>query len=294
VGIITISGGIVEGKSRNVPVLGIDTAGDETLIKAIDGARKNPQITAVVLRIDSGGGSALASDRIWRAVQRLAEKKPVIASFGGVAASGGYYIAAPVTEIVASPSTVTGSIGLFYGKADLSELLDKLGVNVTVLETGGENVDMESWHRPYTDDEVALLQTQLEHFYNLFLERVAAGRGMTREQVHEIAQGRIWTGASALENGLVDSNGGLAFAIERARTLGEVPAWVAVQDLNPAPGLFQKIVSNFMARSDDGTVKDLASMLAQSTGLIELFPTAMFMLREEQTPLALCPVTLSI
>ncbi len=293
VGIITVGGGIVEGKSTSLPVLGIQTSGDKTLVKALDAARKDPGIGAVVLRVESGGGSALASDRIFRAVYRLAQKKPVIASFGGVAASGGYYIAAPATEIVASASTVTGSIGLFYGKADLSGLLGKLDLGVTVLETGGERVDMESWHRPYTDEEVAFLEQQLAHFYNLFLERVSAGRGMTRDEVHELAQGRIWSGHRARELGLVDSTGGFLHAVARARALAGVPAWVPVEDLTPGPGLIEKILSGITAKASGQDVQDLAALLARSAGLMELFPTAMFLLREEQIPLALCPATLS-
>jgi protease-4 len=294
VGVIVVGGPLVEGESTHVPLLGISTVGDETIVDALDDARKNPQIAAVVLRVESGGGSALASDRIWRAVLRLARKKPVVASFGGVAASGGYYIAAPAAEIVTSPSTVTGSIGLFYGKADLSGLLDKFDVDVTVLEQGGEKVDMESWYRPYTDEEVAFLEEQLEHFYNLFLERVAAGRDMSREQVHEVARGRVWSGECARQRGLVDSNGGLVHAIARARALGGVPSWVPVDDLTPGPGLLAKLISKLASGSDGASLPDLAAMLARAAGLDELFPTAMFLLREEETPLALAPLTLAL
>ncbi len=294
VALLTISGSIVEGKSRSIPLLGMRLSGDETVTKALKHARMDPSIAAVVLRVDSGGGSALPGERMWRQVHLLAEKKPVVVSMGGVAASAAYYIAAPATEVIANPSTVTGSIGIFYGKADLSGLLSKLGVDVTVVKKGGDRVDMDSWHRPYTPEEIAFLEKQIEHFYNIFLSRVSDGRGMTKKEVDAIGRGRVWSGVRAKDIGLVDRIGGLTTAIDRARTLGKVPAWVPVVDITPGPGLFEKIVGQFVGAQQKGSASDLAAMVASAAGLDDLYPLAMFMLREEETPIALLPLSLQL
>jgi len=293
VAVLVVGGGIVEGKSRSIPLVGISLAGDKSLVKALDSARTDPSIGAVVLRVESGGGSSIASDRIWRAVHRLAQKKPVVASIGGVAASGGYYIVAPATEIYANPSSVTGSIGLFYGKADLSGLLSKLGISVTVLSEGGDRTDMDSWHRPYTPEEVAFLEKELDHFYNVFLARVSSGRGMTKEEVDEIGRGRVWSGSRAGEKRLVDRLGGLSSAIDRARELGKVPAWVPVVDITPGPGLFEKIVGKFTG-AKQGSVQDLAALLAQAAGLGAVYPLAAALVRRDPAPIALCPLILEM
>ena len=294
VALLTIAGSIVGGKSRSIPLIGMQMAGDETVTKALKRARIDPTISAVVLRVDSGGGSALPGERMWREVHRLAEVKPVVVSMGGVAASAAYYLAAPATEMVANPSSVTGSIGLYYGKADLSGLLSKLGVDVTVLKDGGDRVDMESWHRPYTEEEVAFLQKQIQHFYNIFLERVSAGRGMTREEVDAIGRGRVWSGTRARDKGLVDRIGGLPTAIDRARELGGVPAWVPVVDITPGPGLLEKIVGSFAGAKQKSPAMDLAAMVASAAGLDDIYPLVYLMLREEETPIALLPLSLQL
>jgi protease-4 len=293
VAVLVVGGSIVEGKSRSIPGLGIRMAGDETLVKALDMARKDPTIGALVLRVESGGGSALASDRIWRAVHRLGEKKPVVASIGGVAASGGYYLLAPATEVYASPSSVTGSIGIFYGKADLSGLLEKVGVDVTVIHEGGDKVDMDSWYRPYTPEEVAFIEKELTYFYNLFLARVGAGRGMTRQEVDEVGRGRVYTGLTAQDLGLVDRVAGLPHAIDRARELGSVPAWVPVVDITPGQGLLEKIVGKFVMQGQE-PVMELASMLARAAGVDDVYTLATFLLREEEIPIAVCPLALEL
>ncbi len=231
IGVVVISGTMVEGKTRTVPLLGYKLAGAETLVPVLEKARTDPKIAALVLRVDSGGGSAFASERIWRAVQRVAERKPVIASFGSAAASGGYYAAVAAHEIYAQPSTVTGSIGLFAGKADLTGLLGKLGISVTMWKEGGDRADMESWFRPYTKDEITFIKKQVTHFYNLFLDRVAEGRKMKKADIHAVAQGRVWSGRKAKELGLVDKNGGFLDAVDRARKLAKLPAWAPVVSL---------------------------------------------------------------
>ncbi len=176
---------------------------------------KSPSVDAVVLRVDSPGGSGLASDLIWREVFKLRKRKPVIVSMGSVAASGGYYIACPADWIVADPATITGSIGVFALLIDASELYARLGVSREV--TGrGKLSDMYTSFRGRTPEERDLLQAMVDEFYKGFVTRVAQGRKMDRKKVEAVAQGRVWTGRQARQNGLVDELGGLSRAIELA------------------------------------------------------------------------------
>lgn len=180
------------------------------------GLRDDPGVAAVVLRVDSPGGSGAASEIIWREMVRLRERKPVIVSMSSVAASGGYYISAPAHVIVADPMTITGSIGVFVMFADLSRLYQNVGVT-QAIEKRGEHADLDSTFRARTPAELEMLQKNIEAFYQDFLQKVAEGRDMTAEEVDAIAQGRVWTGRQAAENGLVDELGGLARAIQIAR-----------------------------------------------------------------------------
>src|SRR4029079_16544861 len=141
---------------------------------------------------------------------------------GAVAASGGYYVAAPAKQIFALPLTITGSIGIFYGKADVSELLNKIGVNVEVRKTT-PRADAESFYRGFTDDERAELRHKVQQFYEVFLDRVAQGRHMTKEDVDAVGQGRVWAGHQALDNKLVDQMGGLRHALAAARDAAHLP-----------------------------------------------------------------------
>ena len=159
-----------------------------------------------MLRIESPGGSSMASDVMWRELTLLAEKKPLIVSMGSVAASGGYYIAAPGREIYALPLTITGSIGIFYGKADLSELLNKIGVNIDTFKSA-PRADAESLYRGFTEDEKKELDHKIHQFYDTFLDRVSHGRHMKKEDVDAVGQGRVWTGQEALDRKLVDEAG---------------------------------------------------------------------------------------
>ena len=167
---------------------------------------------AIVLRIDSPGGDAVASDLIWRAVKKAREKKPVIASMGDLAASGGYLVAVGTERIVAEPSTLTGSIGVFALKPDLSGLLQKLSVQRDV-QTRGKNADIDSMARPWTAEERALVEKQIDAVYGIFLDRVVEGRPLSRAQVEQVAGGRVWTGRQALDRKLVDQLGGLDDAV---------------------------------------------------------------------------------
>lgn len=189
--------------------------GDE-LGREIRKVRQDSNYKAIVLRINSPGGSVFDSEVIWREVKLAAEQKTMVVSFGDVAASGGYYIACPADQIVAHPNTITGSIGIFGMIPNMGELLNsKLGITTDVVKTN-ENSDLLSLTRPMTAYEKQLMQQSIEEGYDLFISHVADGRGMTKEEVDKIGQGRVWTGENALEIGLIDEFGGLQEAIELA------------------------------------------------------------------------------
>jgi protease IV len=218
IGIIVIDDEIIDGESVEFPLAGIHMSGSETIIRELDEMGGDPSIRAIVLRVDSPGGAALGSDKIWRAVRRVRERKPVVASMGAVAASGGYYVASAADEIWADPSTLTGSIGIFYGKVDVAQLADKLGVHIENFQRG-KRAGAESLYRPFTDDERAALTEALRTYYRLFLSRVAEGRKMSVEAVDVVARGRVHSGDAAQRLGLVDRLGGLVSALIRARLL---------------------------------------------------------------------------
>ena len=216
IAIIYADGDIVDGRSQEIPIIGRKLVGGETMVQAIAAARRDPRIKAIVLRIDSPGGSALASELMSREVFKTRGVKPIICSMGDVAASGGYFLAAGCDTIFAEPMTITGSIGIFYGKFDLSGLLGKLGITAVTV-TRGEHADMESFYRPYTPEERKIIQDKLRYLYGRFVATVAKGRGMSEREVDEVARGRVWTGRMAKGVGLVDELGGLGAAIDLAK-----------------------------------------------------------------------------
>jgi protease-4 len=219
VAVIYATGPIRRGRSGRMPGMGSDTIAAAIRAAAADGG-----VRAILLRINSPGGSYVASDTIWREVVRArGGGTPVIASMGDVAASGGYYIAMAADVIVAEPGTVTGSIGVLSGKPVLGEALGRAGVTSDSVSQGAHSA-MFSQLRPYEADEWALVNDWLDHIYADFTGKVAEGRQMTREQVHELARGRVWTGADALARGLVDELGGLDRAAAVARRRGGLPA----------------------------------------------------------------------
>lgn len=194
----------------------------ESFIQEIRKLKKNKDVKAVVLRIDSPGGSALASEVIWRELMELKEKKPLIASMSNVAASGGYYIAAAADTILAQPNTITGSIGIFGMWFNAQKLLnDKLGITTDVVKTG-EYSDFPTISRSMRPDEKAIYQGIVEEGYDTFITRVADGRNMGKDEVLSIASGRVWSGTQAKDNGLVDVLGGLETAIEIAAEKAEI------------------------------------------------------------------------
>ncbi|HXT71965.1 MAG TPA: signal peptide peptidase SppA [Vicinamibacterales bacterium] len=207
-------GTIASGKSTLDGSGGV--VGSETFVDWLRKVRVDSAVRAIVIRIDSPGGSAIASEVIWRELMLTRDMKPLIVSMGDVAASGGYYIAVPAHAIVAQPGTLTGSIGVVTGKFALGGALDKIGVGTGVV-SDGKYADIYSPFRPFSAEERARIEEQLRSTYELFLSRVAEGRKTTKEKIDTIAQGRVWTGRQALERGLVDELGGLDRAIRLAK-----------------------------------------------------------------------------
>jgi protease IV len=214
---------MIDGESQFIPFINVKLAGSYTIARALKRARDDDSVKSVVFRIETGGGSSLAADVILREAMLTAKRKPLIVSMGTSAASGGYYAAVGGRTIFANRSTVTGSIGIFYGKADVSGLLDKLGVRIEQFRTT-PRADAESLFRPFTDDEKRELGVKVKQFYDLFVARVAEGRHLTPEAVDAVARGKVWTGQQALGKGLVDQLGGLREALAEARRLGRLPS----------------------------------------------------------------------
>ena len=205
----------------------------DKMIKDLKDLREDDDVKAVVIRVNSPGGSAFASEQIWREVCLLKEKKPVVISMGGMAASGGYYISCAANHIFAEPTTLTGSIGIFGMVPDFSELMtEKVGLKFDVVKTN-EMADLGAMGRPFNAAESAQMQKMVERGYDLFTKRVADGRGMSQDSVKMIAEGRVWTGEQGLKIGLVDELGNLDDAVAYAAKLAEVENYRAVG--YPAP-----------------------------------------------------------
>ncbi|MCK4231852.1 signal peptide peptidase SppA, partial [candidate division WOR-3 bacterium] len=226
IALVVAEGDIVTGESGSnpipIPLIGGKYMGSTTISEALDKVKTDKQIKAVVFRINSGGGSALASEIISRALTELAAEKPVIVSMAGAAASGGYYIAAPADKIFADATTVTGSIGILGGKFVTKGLNEKLGINRETIKLY-PHADMFSPDRPFDEEEAALMQRMMDEGYAEFVGRVAEGRGMTFDEVDSVARGRIWSGPDGVKVGLADEVGGLMDALEEARRMAGLP-----------------------------------------------------------------------
>lgn len=229
VAVVTVEGAIVNGRGgpQGLP-LGPSNAGGDTIAAALREAAADDAISAIVLRVDSPGGSVTASESIWREVKRARERgKPVVASMGSVAASGGYYVSMGADAIVANPGTITGSIGVITGKLVVRDLKDRLGVASETVRTNA-NADAWSIDAPFTPEQQAHREAEADLFYTDFVERAAQGRNLTTQDVDVVARGRVWTGADAFERGLVDELGGFRTAVRRAKVLAgldpDVPA----------------------------------------------------------------------
>ena len=244
IAVIYASGEIGSGTSQNSPS-GDQSIGSDTVAKALNDAAADTSLKAIVLRVDSPGGSGLASDIIWHAVEAANQKKPVVVSMSDVAASGGYYLSASAAKIIAQPSTITGSIGVVAGKPVLRGFYDWLGIsNEYVLR--GKNAGMFRETEKFSDDERAKFEEWIKTtYYQDFVPKVAKGRNKDAQYIDSIAQGRVWTGGQAKGNGLVDDFGGLDKAIEVAKQLAKIPADKGVERvILPYPTTFlQELLS---------------------------------------------------
>jgi len=204
-----------------VPLLGGEQAGSDSVVAALRLAEKNRRVAAIIFHVESPGGDALASDLIWREVERIRTKKPVVVLMGNVAASGGYYVSAAANHVVARRGTITGSIGVLSIRPVASGLYEKLGVHPAAVQRGARAGLLDFSRRP-TPDELRVLQEQLGFIYDQFKDRVARGRALEPTDLDGTAGGRVWTGAEALDLGLADEVGGFAEALRKARELGKV------------------------------------------------------------------------
>lgn len=252
IAVIYAQGQIMSGEGN------VSYIGEGSINRALEKARKNDKVKAIVLRVNSPGGSALTSELIWREVELTKKVKPVIVSMGDYAASGGYYIAAGGDRIFADPTTITGSIGVFGMIPNFSELSEKYGINAEVVTTNDQSASYSPFRK--MDDSFKNEATEsIEFIYQTFVSRVAAGRGMTVEKVDELAQGRVWTGSDALKNGLVDELGGLDDAIAYAAKKVEIDAYKVVSypdyklEFND---LLRNIFGSSMIKTQDQMLKE--------------------------------------
>ena len=285
IALVPAVGPIVSGGGGDSMFGGMEVIDDLELADALSQASRDPSVKAIVLRIDSPGGSALASDNLYEAVRAAAKRKPVIASMGDVAASGGYYLAAAATEVLASESTLTGSIGVVGGKIVFGEGLGKIGVRTSTVESG-KRASISSPFAPFTDEERALVTAQMQEAYDLFVDRVAEGRSLPREKVLAAAEGRVWTGRQALGMKLVDKLGTLEAAIDRARELSGAKG--APAELYPAPKSFMEELGERLSQQDPA-----AFALARRTA-IGRRALAMGGLLVESRVLAYAPLSLEV
>lgn len=270
IAVIYATGDIGSGRSENSPS-GDQSIGSDTLSKAVRDAAADKTIKAIVMRVDSPGGSGLASDIIWHAVDEARQKKPVVVSMSDVAASGGYYIAAGANKIVAQPSTVTGSIGVVAGKPVVKGFYDWLGItNEYVLR--GKNAGLFRETEKFSDSERAKFEEWINAtYYEDFIPKVARGRNKTAAEVDSVGQGRVWTGAQAKNIGLIDEFGGLDRAIEIAKELAKIPADKGVQRvIFPYPQTFLQELLNTSDEDSTGASEDMKLRQQQRAVLASL------------------------
>lgn len=241
IAVIPVLGGIGGGKNSTSPITG-EQAGAESFIEAINAAAQDADVAAIVVRVDSGGGDGLASDLMYRAVLEAKKRKPVISSMGDVAASGGYYVAMGADEIFASPTTLTGSIGVFFAKPGVRELAEKFGATQVSIQRG-ELAGITDYFDPWTPAQRDAAQRWVDDFYDSFITEAAASRKQPKEAIDAVARGRVWSGADALDRHLVDHLGGLMDAIARAQqAAGLEGADVAVTVIKSNDGLLGGLV----------------------------------------------------
>ncbi len=264
IAVVYAAGTIVSGEGEE-GMFGGGVLADRPFAEWMQDIRNDDSVAAVVLRVDSPGGSGLASDMMWREI-KLTQKsgRPVVVSMGDYAASGGYYISAPADHIVAQRGTLTGSIGVFGGKMALAGVWENLRMTSFSFKRGAES-DLLSSSTPFSDEGRRVFREFLQDFYDTFLDRVAEGRGMTRDAVHAVAQGRVWTGEQALAYGLVDELGGLDVAMAKAAELGS-----AGDDFQIEVWPKQKTIFEMLAEDLQGSRQALISVPQLDAGIREL------------------------
>lgn len=285
IAVIYAVGPITSGESRYDPAYG-RVVGSDTLVEHIRKARDDKTVKAIVLRIDSPGGSAIATEVIWRELVLARNEKPLVASMSDLAASGGYYIAMPAQTIVAQPGTLTGSIGIYAGKITIGEMLKKLGANVETV-SNGRNAELASPVRPFSAGERAKLEEQIRAFYDQFIEKAAQARRTTPERIDAVGQGRVWTGKQAKQIGLVDELGGLALAISLAKQRAGIASNIEVEVVVYPPGTgFYQLMNPFGSAGERFLMESL-SRNRDATG--PTWMTAPVTLFRRGEPLALMP-----
>jgi protease-4 len=279
VAVVLVDGTIVDGPGNDLPFGLGDFAGSDTIVAALEKCRSDGTVAAVVLRVNSPGGSAFASDVMARAIGKVrAAGKPVIVSMGDVAASGGYYIAAPADQVFADPSTITGSIGVFGFKLDVAKLIGMLGISVETTRRGA-HADIQSPYRAWTEEEVRMEMDKIRHIYTTFVDVVATGRksrGLTPARVDEIGRGQVWTGGTAQTLGLVDKLGGLSDAIDEASRLTRVPLGpdrMPELEVLPKPrrGLLQRAIGLASASAEEDAASPDPAATEQPASILSVF-----------------------
>jgi protease-4 len=272
IAVVTVAGTIVSGRGGSRMPFGSSNAGGDTIAAALREAAADDSVSAIVLRVDSPGGSVTASETIWREVKKARQHgKPVVASMGAVAASGGYYVSMGADAIVANPGTITGSIGVVTGKLVARDLKDRLGVGSDAVRTNA-NADAWSINAPFTPEQHAQVEAEADLFYTDFVQRVADGRHLSVEAVEAVARGRVWTGADALEHGLVDELGGLRTAVRRAKVLAGLEEDAKVRLVGyPGSSLWDFLRPRPSSQPAAASLPDaLGALIAQSVvGIIE-------------------------
>jgi protease-4 len=288
IAVLYASGVIASGGSTHDTVNGA-VVGSDTMVEQLERIRDDDSIKAIVLRVDSPGGSAVASDVIWRELSITRDERPsrpLIASMSDLAASGGYYISMPAQVIVAQPGTLTGSIGIFGGKVAIGDTLEKVGINIEAVQSG-RNATLSSPFEPFTPEQRAKLQAYMESFYDGFVRKAAESRHSTPEQIHAVARGRVWTGRQAREHGLVDELGGLDRAVAIAKERAGIPADQVVELVSfpPRRTLYQALAEQFGSASDAGVWAKLGGVEGRAIAAVAA-PVRIFRRGE---PLALIP-----
>lgn len=299
IALVYATGTITGGESGFDPLFG-QTMGSDGMTRMLRQVAADEEVSAAVLRIDSPGGDAFASEEIWAAVEELGERIPVVVSMSDVAASGGYYIATAADSIVAEPTTITGSIGVVAVLFNLREMWNKLGIDWDAVQTGPA-ADFPPTNRPMSEEEAATFERLVESIYRLFVGRVAQGRDMSEPAVDEVAQGRVWTGAAAAERNLVDRLGGLDVALDVAkRAAGIDPETHVRLHVYPRqPTVFEQLRQAFRVQGmpASATESSMEAVAARTVArdLLRRIPGAALLLRDGRPrPMTVLPYAIEV